>query len=193
MNKRYASSGIGIVILYFLSVAAFLVTGKSPALTLWEIMTMVSAPATLFLLVRFCDCAATSRVYRDLMLTFMACACTLTGAAHTVNISVTRRLLAQGVEVPPYFQIGMWPSVEMAIDYLAWGFFVGLAFAAVALSLDWTDRKLRGIRITLLVNAALCLAGFVGAFLLHENLWYLAPLGYGIGFVVFCIQWLRLP
>ena len=193
MNKRYASSGIGIVILYFLSVAAFLVTGKSLALTIWESMTMVSAPATLFLLVRFCDCAAASRVYRDLMLTFMACACTLTCAAHIVNISVTRRLLAQGVEVPTYFQIGMWPSVEMAIDYLAWGFFVGLAFAAVALSIDRANSKLRGIRITFFVNAALCLAGFVGAFLLHENLWYLAPLGYGIGFVVFCIQWLRLP
>ena len=83
--------------------------------------------------------------------------------SHIVNISVTRRLLEQGAEVPAYFQIGMWPSVEMAIDYLAWGFFVGLAFAAVALSIDRANSKLRGIRITFFVNAALCLAGFLGA------------------------------
>ena len=29
-------------------------------------------------------------------------------------------------DVPFYYQIGQWPSVEMAIDYLAWGFFMGI-------------------------------------------------------------------
>lgn len=53
------------------------------------------------------------------MLTFMACICTLTSAAHIVNITVARTLISEGADVPAYFQIGFWPSVEMAIDYLA--------------------------------------------------------------------------
>lgn len=45
---------------------------------------------------------------------------------------VMRPLINEGVDVPSYFQIGQWPSVEMAIDYLAWGFFLGMAFICAA-------------------------------------------------------------
>lgn len=53
------------------------------------------------------------------MLVFMTSTCALTSVSHIVNITVTRVLISDGIEVPAYFQIGFWPSVEMAIDYLA--------------------------------------------------------------------------
>ena len=48
----------------------------------------------------------------------MACGVTLTSVAHIVNITVTRRLISNGINVPDYFRIGYFPSVEMAVDYL---------------------------------------------------------------------------
>lgn len=51
------------------------------------------------------------------------------------------KLSAKGNLVPVYFQIGFWPSVEMAIDYLAWGFFTGHAFWCVGLSGKSNDKK----------------------------------------------------
>ncbi|MCR5824108.1 MAG: hypothetical protein K6G60_06740 [Lachnospiraceae bacterium] len=126
------------------------------------------------------------------MQVFMGCTCALTGAAHIVNISVTRRLISEGVEVPLYFQIGQWPSVEMAVDYLAWGFFMGLAFICLALPIASPDKAARHMKVISLICGILCLTGFIGALFINENIWYLAPLGYGFGLLVLCIMNLRL-
>lgn len=63
------------------------------------------------------------------------CTCSLTGLTYIVNITVTKVLISEGVNIPTYFPIGYWPSVQMAIDYLAWGFFMGLVFYVSALQL----------------------------------------------------------
>lgn len=55
-------------------------------------------------------------IYKKATLAFMSCTCSLTGVAHIVNITVTRALISDGIDVPKFFQIGYWPSVEMAID-----------------------------------------------------------------------------
>ena len=122
------------------------------------------------------------------MLVFISCTCALTGAAHIVNITVTRRLINEGVHVPAYFRIGFWPSVEMAIDYLAWGFFTGLAFLCVGLSGKSNDKSKRIIKLNALVCGLLCLIGFLGTVFITENIWYIAPIGYGIGTMIICIQ-----
>ena len=125
------------------------------------------------------------------MLVFMSCTCTLTGLAHTVNMTVTRKLIAEGIAVPDYFRIGFWPSVEMAVDYLAWGFFMGLAFLSVGLAIRSGEKSKRLMKGLVIICGVLCLTGFLGAVLVHENLWYLAPVGYGFGTIVICIQMLR--
>ena len=33
-----------------------------------------------------------------------------------------------------------------------------------------------------------CLIGFVGALFINENIWYLAPMGYGFGLLILCIM-----
>ena len=186
MSKRIPLIGIITVIVYFISVAAFLITKADAALTIWELMTVISGPVVLLVLLELSHYLSTPALYRSAMSAFMACTCTLTGVAHIVNISVTRRLIKEGLMVPLYFQIGQWPSVEMAADYLAWGFFMGLAFICLSLPITSAEKSTRNIKLISLINGILCLTGFIGALFINENIWYLAPMGYGIGLVGMC-------
>lgn len=190
--KKVAILGIADVCQYAAVVGLYLVFKTEPLLTLWEIVTMLSAPVMLLILLEILKkCGTGSTLCHSLTLVFMACVIALTSAAHIVNITVTRRLMAEGVDVPTYFQIGNWPSVEMAVDYLAWGFFMGLAFIATALSLRHAERGSKRLMSLLLLCGALCLAGFFGAVLFNENLWYLAPMGYGVGTLFVCVTIIR--
>ena len=191
MSKRIHIIGIIAVILYFLSVGAFLISKTDIALTIWELMTVISGPIVLLVLLELSCTILSHDLNRKAMLAFMACTCALTGSAHIVNITVTRRLIREGVEVPLYFQIGQWPSVEMAVDYLAWGFFMGLAFICLALPIASTDKTARSLKVISLINGILCLIGFAGALFINENIWYLAPMGYGFGLLILCIIRLR--
>lgn len=173
----------------FLSVMLFLITKTEIALTIWELLSILGAPAILIVLLKLSDLLEISRFCKNLMLVFLSCTTALTGIAHFVNITVTRPLIAQGVDVPTYFQIGYWPSVEMAVDYLAWGLFMGLAFLTAALGIGKLSNA-KPIKITLIICSLLCLFGIIGTTFVNENCWYTAPLGYGLGTIVICIEML---
>ena len=151
-------------------------------------MTIFSAPVVLFVLLELSNYLSLISIYEKAMLAFMSCTCALTGAAHIVNITVTRRLVNEGVNVPDYFRIGFWPSVEMAVDYLAWGFFTGLSFLCVGLSGKSNDKSKRILKLNALLCGIFCLVGFFGTVFINENIWYIAPIGYGIGTMTICIQ-----
>ena len=191
MTKKIAIIGVFTCILYFISVGLFLITKEEAALTIWELMTFLSAPVELLVLSELSNLVNATAIYKNAMLVFMACACALTSVAHIVNITVTRRLISEGINVPEYFRIGFWPSVEMAIDYLAWGFFVGLAFLCIGFATNSKDKQKLMIKVTVLVCGMLCLSGFFGAIFINENLWYVAPMGYGLGSMIICIQMMR--
>lgn len=191
MTKKIAIIGVFTCILYFISVGLFLITKEEAALTIWELMTCFSAPVELLVLSELSNLVNATAIYKNAMLVFMACACALTSVAHIVNIAVTRRLINEGINVPEYFRIGFWPSVEMAIDYLAWGFFVGLAFLCIGFATNSKDKQKLMIKVTVLVCGMLCLSGFFGAIFINENLWYVAPMGYGLGSMIICIQMMR--
>ncbi len=189
MTKKISVIGIVTCILYFISVGMFLITKADLALTLWELMTVFSGPVMLFVLLALCKVLDITSIFKSAVLGFMSCACALTAVAHIVNITVTRRLISDGLNVPDYFKIGFWPSVEMAVDYLAWGFFVGLAFLCIGFAAQ--NKTKSNMRYTALVCGILCLIGFLGTIFINENLWYIAPWGYGFGTMVLCIQMLR--
>ncbi len=191
MVKKISIIGIVTCILYFVSVCVFLITKTEIALTAWELMTILSAPVVLFVLLELSALMSITSVYKGAMLAFMACTCALTSVAHIVNITVTRTLISKGVDVPAYYQIGFWPSVEMAIDYLAWGFFTGLTFLCIGIAIRNKDKEKHNIKITLLICGIFCLIGFFGTVFINENIWYVAPLGYGFGTMFICIQMLR--
>lgn len=91
--------------------------------------------------------------------------------------------------MPNYFRIGYWPSVEMAVDYLAWGFFIGLAFLCIGISIK--DKTNKFIINSTIISGILCLIGFCGALFINENIWYIAPIGYGVIPIGICIKMMK--
>ncbi len=175
--------GIATAILYFVAVSSFLIFKTELTLTIWELLTVFSAPIVTVVLLKLHNLFSSKTIYKSITTVSMSCTCALTAMAHIVNIAVTRPLIKQGVNVPTYFQIGYWPSVEMAVDYVAWGFFCGLAFLSLALSISH-----KKIRLIAYICAVICQIGFWGTLFLHESMWYLAPLGYGVGFMILCVN-----
>jgi len=191
MKNKIAILGIIDCILYAVVVALYLTVKSELLLTLWEAVTVISAPVILLLLLSILtENTKANSIFYSLVVVFMSCTIVLTSVAHFINIAVTRKLIAQGVTIPTYLQIGHWPSVEMAIDYLAWGFFMGLAFIMTACALYARNRMAKKLKILLLICGGLCLIGFFGSVIINENCWYIAPLGYGIGTILVCIEML---
>ena len=78
----------------------------------------------------------------------------------------------------------------MATDYLAWGLFMGLAFLFLGISINKKTNKF--IRYSSITTGILCIIGFVGTLVVNENMWYLAPMGYGIIPIIMCIKMMKL-
>lgn len=182
---RFAITGIVGEILYFISLTLFLASKTEWALTSWEIMTVVGAIIMLIVLTALSEKTAIKSVCRTFMLISLSGTVFITAAAHFTSIGVVRPLVSQGKNIPEYFRIGFSPSLEMTLDYVAWGFFMGLAFLALFFGVK--DKPLKIISV---ICGILCLSGFIGSFF-SENLWYFAPLGYGFGFLIMCIYILR--
>ncbi len=194
MKNKIAILGIVDVLVYTITVILYLIIKSDMLLTLWEVITIFSAPIMLLILLNISQSNDEAKpVLKNLIIIFMTCTIVLTSTAHFVNIAVTRKLIAEGLFIPTYLQIGYWPSVEMAIDYIAWGFFMGLAFITTAYCLSAKRKILKRQKIELSVCGILCQAGFWGTIFINENLWYLAPLGYGVGTIVLCVEMLQKP
>jgi cyanate permease len=88
--------------------------------------------------------------------------------------------------MPDYFQIGKQYSFVTSIEYLGWGIFLGLAFLFSSFGIE-NKQELKSLKITLFVCSYLCIIGFFG-WLIYENLWYIASLGYGIGTLIICVE-----
>lgn len=191
-RKGIAIIGIITCIAYFILTLVFVVTGSRDCLAAFEIITMIAGVVMVFLvtILPFSQ-EMKNNNYKTIAIVFVTACMILTNAAHIVNLTVTETLLRKGTSVPEYLQIGMWPSVEMVIDYLGWGLFMGLAFIFSAFGLE-KENKIKSIKIILNISGILCLLGFFGVLLINENLWYIAPLGYGIGTLILCIKLLHI-
>ncbi len=187
MNKTRTAAEIGIagVSVYFASVALFIATKYEWALTLWEIMTVVGAALELAVLTIFADKLEIRGLYRTFMLISLSGMAIITSVAHITSIGAVRKLAADGVAVPDWLKIGKFPSIEMSMDYTAWGLFMGAAFLFFFLG-----TKVRSVKIISLIITVLCFTGFIGSFF-AESLWYPAPMGYGFGFLILCICFLK--
>ena len=187
-RKNIAFSGIIICSMYFVITSLLIVTSSKLWLTALELITMLSG-IFMIMLIAVIPGSNLEKMKRNKMLAiiFSSACMILTNAVHMVNLTVTEQLIKKGISVPAYFQIGKWPSVEMAIDFLAWGLFMGLAFLFSAFGIN-SELKFKKLKNTLIACGSLCIIGFIGAILINENLWYIAPLGYGIGTVILCFQ-----
>ncbi len=185
--KKAAAAGIICELLYFLSVTVFLLTKHDIALTVWELMTVAGAVVMLVGMLVFSEAYSTGAIHRRLLTVSLAGTMIVTSVAHFTSIGVVRPLAAQGAAIPEYLKIGTFPSLEMTLDYTAWGFFMGAAFLIMFLGIK--EKTLKNISV---VCSVLCFIGFVDSFF-NENLWYVAVSGYGFGFLIMCIYVLKKP
>lgn len=197
MNKKNIIPFItlGMCIFYFISViasvAGLIITGKSflPAVIALELATALSTPVFLLMFEAIpMGASKDKKKAKELSIIFMACCMVLTMAVHFVQLLLTNPLIESGVQVPTYFQVGYWPSVSMSVEYLAWGFFMGAAFLSSSFAVGKDCKRLKLLKYTLLICGILCFAGLLLVILIHENCWYIASLGYGIGTVIVCIE-----
>jgi hypothetical protein len=179
--------GIGCYAVYGFVIFGFIATKSSMALTIWEVYTIISAVLILLLLLTILtEVKSDKTIWKSAAIVSMSCTTILTTVIHFVMLTVTRPIADSGIAVPDYFLIGKWPSVHMAIEYLAWGFFMGLAFVFTALALN--REELRIEKITIMICGLLCIAGLTGPILSIESLWFISVAGYAIGTPVICIQ-----
>lgn len=192
MNRKgIIYAGIVLCSVYFLVTFMLIMTSSKNWTIAMEIVTMVSGVFMLLLiLVLPSSSIEVAKTYRIAAIAFVTGCMILTNVAHFLNLAVTEQLLKSGIVIPDYFKIGKWPSVEMAIDYLAWGMFMGLAFLSSFMYIS-NEKSYKSLKYTLLVCGMLCLLGFLGV-MVNENFWYIAPLGYGVGTLVICIELLMI-
>lgn len=187
-----AYSGIILCMLYLIVVAAFITTKARPFLSGMEVLTIISAIFIPFLMAAIvADALPEKSCWKHLTYIFTACCLLLTVSAHFINLTVTNALIHNGVKVPACFQIGQWPSVEMAADYLAWGLFLGLSFISAAAAIS-NIVKFRKFQKTIFVCGILCLIGFMGPVVNNQNIWFIAVAGYTLGIIIISIEIIRL-
>ncbi len=182
-TKIIAKIGLLVGFMYFATLIVQIMFNNDFTLYLVSIITMLSGIYMTLLVFSFPVKNEDTQFYRSMAKICVSACMILTSAVHFVNIAVIMPLLDRGLPIPEYFQIGKYPSVLMGIDYLGWGLFMGLAFIFSGCFIN-AATKLRNF---LFLCGCLCLAGFVG-FVFNENLWYIAPLGYGIGTAVICVR-----
>lgn len=191
-RNKVAIVGIILCIIYFLVTFVLAITGSQKWLTAMELVTMVSGMLMVMLVLIFPFSKAEEMKNIKIVAIICASACMiLTNATHMVNLTVTQQLIKDGITIPDYLQIGKWPSVEMAIDYLAWGLSMGCAFLFSAYGIE-KELRFKKLKNTLIICGSLCIIGFFGAILINQNLWYIAPLGYGVGTIILCFELLIL-
>ena len=187
-TKNIARTGLLICLLYFISVVLLILFSNNITILFMEIITMLSGIYMVLLIISLpFDNNSKCNICKLSAFIFVLSCMLLTNSIHWINIIVIEPLIKNGINMPEYFQIGSWPSFIMAIDYLGWGLFMGLAFIFSSFNLKSSSN----IKWILLVNGVLCLFGFFGV-IINENLWYIAPLGYGIGTAIICIKLLMI-
>ena len=155
----------------------------------WEVGIILGAPVMLVVLLSILENTNDNiKSWKFMSVAFMTCTIALTWLVHFVNLTVFMPMAANGIIVQDYFIFGQWPSVPMAIEYLAWGGGMGLAFIFGAFALSTESIYLKGIKHTMIVAGCLCLLGLFGVILIDDLLWLIAPVGYCIGTPIICIQ-----
>lgn len=185
IHKKAAIIGLIVCLLYFISVVALLAVGNQASIIFMETVTMLSGiyMVALIAALPYPKSAETSFT-RTLAISFAASGMVITNVVHFVYMTVISPMADSGIIIPDYLTLGVYPSVIMAADYLAWGLFIGLAY----IFSSFTAKEDKHLRYLLLINGCLCIAGLLGVVLINENLWYIAPVGYGLGTAVCCIR-----
>ena len=152
-----------------------------PYLAILEILMILCAVALVVMLAAVYSYAPSDRKTHSLAA--LACAiifAVLTCGVHFVSLTVGRQvdsriwpLLSQQLS------FGQWPTLALALDLLAWDFFLGLSLLFTAPIFKGSGLT-RRVRVSMTVGGLSCLAGTLGPALGRLHIQYLGIAGYAV-------------
>jgi hypothetical protein len=128
-----------------------------------------------------------TKAYSLIALAFMIILASITCSVHFVILTVSRQIESAGFSWASLFFSFKWPSVVYTLDILAWDFFFALSmlFAAPVFKNGQLEKT---VRILMLADGVLSLAGLIGVPLANMNIRNIGILGYvGVSLIVFLL------
>lgn len=193
---RTAWANFVLFIVYDLVVITGIVVGqgvlKEPYLAIAEVMTLVSAPLLILLIVAIHECAPQSaNVFSLTALGWMLLLAGSTVIVHFINLTLWRQISIQQKIDYVRFLGWEWPSMMYAIELVAWHLFFGLSMLFAAFAFKGKGWEKAG-RIALIATGLLCIFGLIGP-LVGDLIWRLVGVfGYGVGFPIVCVMIARV-
>lgn len=150
-----------------------------PLLAVMEVLTLLSAPLLLIMMVAIQGRAPRDRKAAGVVaIAFMILMTGTTSAVHFVELTALRQRGTAGL---------VWPSTAYALELLAWDVFLGVSLAFAAFTFERAGRE-RRVRRGLLVCGALCIVGVVGPAIGNMRLQIVGILGYAAVLPVVCLM-----
>jgi len=187
-----------IDVIYVLTGVVWLISGgarspeplqpSEPFLAILEFLILLSAPALVAVMAAVHAYASLERkIYTLIALAFTVAFAVLTSGVHFIQLAVVRQMISR--DVPGFFVIRLypWPSVILALDFLAWDFFLGLAMLLGALIFTGGSKLQTAVRVCMLLSGALCLAGTLGPGLGDLRIQYMGIVGYAAVLPIACV------
>jgi hypothetical protein len=184
-----SSAALFLAIVYLFAVLAIILFDKMPPgepyQSLVSVVTLGSVPVLVWLWVVIHETVPADKHLFSLgSLVMMIIFGTLTSLNRYVSLTVIPQAMALGkTEGLGWFQPYGWPSIMAAMEVLAWGFYLGLAFFCLAPAFG-KGKLERLIYWTLIVSGVFCLAAALGQVLNNPLLNMLGIAAWGPGLVI---------
>ncbi len=184
----YGSAILGVILalIFLAALAAVLASGEMPPAepyqTIISLVSLLSAPLIVWLWALLHQAVAPEkRAFTQASLALVTIFAALTSINRYVALTVVRQSLQMGVTGGlEWFMPYGWPSIMAAIEVLAWGFFLGLAFLTLAPAFS-SGKLERSLRWTLTASGIFCLLGALGQAVNIVWIFFAGILGWGLG------------
>jgi hypothetical protein len=184
--------GVMLTLVYLGAIAAMFISGTippaEPYVSIVSIVSLASVPVFVFLWVLLHNVVSLDKkIYTQTSLALIVIFATLTSINRYVAMTVVRQSIAMGItDGLNWFMPYGWPSIMAAMEVLAWGFFLGLAF--LFLTPVFRRGKLElTIFWTLIISGVFALLATLGQALNSVALNLLGILAWGPGLIVLFI------
>ena len=159
-----------------------------PYLAMLEILMSLCAVALVVMMAAvYCYAPPDRKTHSLAALACMIVFVVLTCGVHFVSLTVGRQIEPKVVSplLSQQLSFEQWPTLALALDLLAWDFFLGLSllFAAPVFKGDGPPNR---VRVSMIVAGMLCLAGVLGPALGQMHIQYLGIGGYAFVLPVAC-------
>ena len=159
-----------------------------PYLAILEFLIVLSVVALVAMVAAIHTWAPPESKTRSLIaLAFMIAFAIVTCSMHFASLTVGRQIASGAMPlVSQQLSMVTWPTIALALDLLAWDFFLGLSLLWAA-TVFRGDRQQDLVRIVMYAGAFLCLAGMAAPLSGHMWLQVSAIIGYAVVLPVVCI------